>query len=370
MKPITTYDALEELGRVRLSKNFFMRDFLHSEIAAWYGLRNVPDDPDRAIVNGRMLCEQLLEPLQATFGRIHIRSGYRSPEVNALGNRNQHNCASNEKNHGRHIWDHPDVRGHNGAMACIVVPWLVDYMQKGGSWTGMAWWIHDHLPYGSLYFFTKLGAFNIGWHEQPERRIDSYVLPKGCLTAPGMANHGGKHADQYLGFPAFNGKVRVVAGPSSPTSLEGSVTSPQRLAPAPVRVQPSSPVARPEVAKIAPAQAKTVVPVTNGGKIHYRAVHTKTQWRKVNHHKTLESALYGINGAVGLFARKVRIDYTSYGEPLYVVVWQEGAKTGYVLKAAPAAPRGVCEVQVSVRDLLIFETAGSASQSQLEKYFR
>ena len=38
----------------------------------------------------------------------------------------------------------------------------------------MAWWIHDHLPYASLYFFAKLGAFNIGWHEAPERRIDSY----------------------------------------------------------------------------------------------------------------------------------------------------------------------------------------------------
>jgi len=38
--------ALESLGRERLSQNFFMRDFLHSEIASFYGLQNIPDDPD------------------------------------------------------------------------------------------------------------------------------------------------------------------------------------------------------------------------------------------------------------------------------------------------------------------------------------
>mgnify|MGYP003581915723 FL=1 len=39
MNIINTYEKLEELGRVRLSKNFFMRDFLYSEIAAWHGIR-------------------------------------------------------------------------------------------------------------------------------------------------------------------------------------------------------------------------------------------------------------------------------------------------------------------------------------------
>src|SRR6201998_3810855 len=74
--------SLEELGRVRLSASFFMRDFLHSEIADFHGIRNIPDDPDLAIAAGRKLCEQLLEPLQATFGRLAIRSAYRAPSVN------------------------------------------------------------------------------------------------------------------------------------------------------------------------------------------------------------------------------------------------------------------------------------------------
>jgi hypothetical protein len=39
-------EALENLGRVRLSKSFFMRDFLYSEIANFYGKPNIPENPD------------------------------------------------------------------------------------------------------------------------------------------------------------------------------------------------------------------------------------------------------------------------------------------------------------------------------------
>lgn len=137
MKPITSYEQLDKLGRVRLSPNFYMRDFLFSEIAAWYACRlhdlseapllNVPEYPDRAIEAGKQLCVQLLEPLQATFGRLAIRSGYRSPAVNEFGNKNKLNCGSNESNYGGHVWDHPDsIRNEPGAMACIVVPWFED----------------------------------------------------------------------------------------------------------------------------------------------------------------------------------------------------------------------------------------------------
>ena len=87
-----------------------MRDFLYSEIANWYGVPNFPDHPEKAIYTGTQLCEQLLEPLQDKFGRIAIRSAYRSPSVNQLGNEKGHNCASNEKNCASHIWDYPVAR--------------------------------------------------------------------------------------------------------------------------------------------------------------------------------------------------------------------------------------------------------------------
>jgi hypothetical protein len=191
----------EEFSRTRLSKSFFMREFLFSEIAAIEGLSNLPDDPDLAIAAGRGLCEKVLEPLQATFGRLAIRSAYRSPEVNDFGCRHRLSCASNEKNRARHIWDRRDRHGHMGALTTIVVPWLVDRVAEGVTWQAMAWWIHDNLPYSELQFFSKLLAFNIGWHEAPKRTIYSFIAPREFLTRPGFPNHEGDHSDLYRGFP-------------------------------------------------------------------------------------------------------------------------------------------------------------------------
>jgi hypothetical protein len=72
-------------------------DFLPSEVANFYGTPNIPGNPDLAIEVGSRLCQDLLEPLNATFGRIAVRSGYRSSAINALCNERGHNCASNEK---------------------------------------------------------------------------------------------------------------------------------------------------------------------------------------------------------------------------------------------------------------------------------
>ena len=191
----------EAFGRVRLSASFFMRDFLHSEIGDVHGISNLPDDPELAIAAGTRLCEELLEPLQANFGRIAVRSAYRSPAVNAYGNAHYNNCGSNERNFSRHIWDRRDARGCIGAMASIVVPWFADRYAAGMPWQAMAWWVHDHLPYSELQFFPKLAAFNIGWHGQPKRRIYSFIMPRGLLTKPGMGNHAGSHANLYPGFP-------------------------------------------------------------------------------------------------------------------------------------------------------------------------
>jgi hypothetical protein len=76
----------------------------------------------------------------------------------------------------------------------------------------MAWWIHDHLPYSELQFFPKLAAFNIGWHERPRRRIDSFIAPRGCLTRPGMENHAGDHSHAYGFFPSDVGQYSHLGG--------------------------------------------------------------------------------------------------------------------------------------------------------------
>jgi hypothetical protein len=193
--------GLEELGRVRLSRSFFLREFLYSEIANFYRISNIPDDPDLAIEVGRRLCTDLLEPLVETFGRISIRSSYRSARVNAFGNKNGLNCARNQ-NDG-HIWDARDSDGSKRATACIVVPWYLERYEATQDWRPLAWWIHDHLPYSELMFFPKLAAFNIRWSEHPRRRIYSHAKPRGWLTKPGMANHAGRHDEMYPGFPAL-----------------------------------------------------------------------------------------------------------------------------------------------------------------------
>lgn len=192
---------LEELGRTRLSEHFFLRDFLHSEISQVFGILNVPDDPALAIETGSRLSRDLLEPLRVTFGDVRIRSGYRSPELNELGHRLRLGCASNESNFGGHIWDRRDKAGRMGAMATIVIPWLVNRYERGCDWRSMAWWIHDHLPYSYMCFYPKLAAFNIQWREEPERRIMSWANPRGILTRPGMNNHDGEHAEFYSDFP-------------------------------------------------------------------------------------------------------------------------------------------------------------------------
>ncbi|MDG4868567.1 hypothetical protein P8631_11195 [Guyparkeria sp. 1SP6A2] len=193
---------LEELGRVRLSPSFFMRDFLYSEIAAVYGLRNEPMDAELAIQSCSMLCRELLEPLNATFGRVSIFSGYRSLEVNLAGHENGLRCASNEINAAKHIFDLRDADGCMGATASVVIPWFTDRYQAGEDWRAMAWWIHDHLTYDFLCFFPELAAFNIGWHENPRRVIYQYVEPDGILVEePGTEQVGG-HEAWYEGFPS------------------------------------------------------------------------------------------------------------------------------------------------------------------------
>lgn len=207
MKSVNSVLALEDLGRVRLSESYFMRDFLYSEIANFHGIPNIPDDPELALAAGERLCRDLLEPLKATFGDVTIRSAYRSSEVNGFGCAQQHagrkgyKCGSNENNHAKHIWDRRDARGFMGATACIQIPWFADRYEAGADWRALAWWIHDHLQYSELYFFPNRAAFNLTWSEKPKRTVKSYVSPKGLLTKPGMDGHDADHSIWYDDFP-------------------------------------------------------------------------------------------------------------------------------------------------------------------------
>lgn len=147
MRKPETVKALEKLGRIQLSKSFFMREFLYSEISQIESIPNIPDDPDLAIAAGRNLCEKVLEPIQDALGRISVRSAFRASAVNQIGaeNQNQYGCASNEANYAGHIWDVKDKHGYMGATACIVVTSFIPYYDRTQDWTALAWWIHDRI---------------------------------------------------------------------------------------------------------------------------------------------------------------------------------------------------------------------------------
>lgn len=208
MSSSTMFRELEDLGRERLSATFYMREFLYSEIAYAEGIPNLPVNPALALEAGRGLCEHVLEPIQAGLGRISVRSGYRCPRVNEVGNAKKYNCASNENNRAAHIWDLRDADGYLGATACILVTSFIGYYEETGDWPALAWWIYENAPgCTSLVFFPKLAAVNVRWSENPnaKRFIRTHVAnphtgSKGALVKDGVPVSKGPHESNYRGF--------------------------------------------------------------------------------------------------------------------------------------------------------------------------
>ncbi|MEM9708425.1 MAG: hypothetical protein AAF871_06485 [Pseudomonadota bacterium] len=199
MKPPRSYAQLEAFGRIRLSRYFYVRNFLYSEIANVYGLSNLPDDPDLFLSAGQSLARNLLDPLVETFGPIEIRSAHRAPQVNALGNARGHSCSTNERTAANHIWDKRDEAGRMGACASVVIPWFADRYNDRRDWRDLAFWLKAHLRFHEVYFFPINAAFNLTWREAPEGRVLSYIAPKGHLAEEEDP------ARRWRDFPAFRG---------------------------------------------------------------------------------------------------------------------------------------------------------------------
>ena len=65
----------------KLTKNFFLSEFVASQTAIRNRIANEPT-PEH-VENLKALCEEILEPLRAFAGPIHVNSGLRVPELNA-----------------------------------------------------------------------------------------------------------------------------------------------------------------------------------------------------------------------------------------------------------------------------------------------
>jgi hypothetical protein len=209
MGAITSVADLTELGRVRLSQNFFMREMLYSEVGNFNRVPNIPENPELAIAAGSKLCQLVLEPLRAKFGHVSVRSAYRSPTLNAFCNDRYKAgdkacwCVDNEANYAEHIWDRRDSAGYMGATATVVIPSYLDHFSTTGRWETLAWWIRDHIEhYANVFFFPKLCAFNIRWYEGPSDKAIVYLDPplRELLTRRGESNFDGDHSTNYVGI--------------------------------------------------------------------------------------------------------------------------------------------------------------------------
>ena len=221
----TVVNALDAFGRERLSKHYFMRDFLYSEVAEVHGIANVPCDADLAIKAGKAVCRNLLEPLRHVFGHVTIRSAFRSANVNGYCNCRGMNCSSNKASYANHIWDHLDGDGCMGATVCIAIPAFVDWLEEdpGRDWRVLAWFIHDHLPYSEMVFFNRNGTVNltwrgdpddagqegdvrhfdgscdsIVWRSKPKKRVLGWVDPKGLMFENGKPKEGRDRSAHYV----------------------------------------------------------------------------------------------------------------------------------------------------------------------------
>lgn len=197
--------GLEALGRERLSRHFFMRDFLYSEIGNFVGIQNIPANPNLVLHTGRKLATELLDPLVETFGPIAVRSAYRSAEVNGYGAEHGLGCASNEANRASHIWDQRDAEGRCGACASIVIPWFADQYDNGRDWLDLAWWLFDYLDFHAITFFPKRAAFNLTWRKQPEKRISSWIgSNRTVFRANDVPPPKEARIQRYSDFPRFH----------------------------------------------------------------------------------------------------------------------------------------------------------------------
>lgn len=106
--------------------------------------------------------------------------------------------------------------------------------------------------------------------------------------------------------------------------------------------------------------------------INYRAVHTKSPWRKVGNHKTIEGAIDGKDGAKALLLKKGRVGekWEQYGRPLCVFVWDSTKSKGYLLRINPLNVSEVQTVELPLDVILRHESAESCSDVAVEDYFQ
>ena len=106
--------------------------------------------------------------------------------------------------------------------------------------------------------------------------------------------------------------------------------------------------------------------------IKYRAVHAKDTWRKVNSHRSLDSAINGNDGARNLLFRRGRVGkkWEDYGAVRCVFVWEEGSGRGTALRLQPGSTTDVQTATVPVHKLEEWDQKGGCPDREIDGCFR
>lgn len=196
-------EAYEGLSRIRLSKNFILRDFLFSTASSSLRVTNYPEHPELVIAAGKALCDQLLEPILQRFGRFAITFGYQSREGAEADDPTLSPTASCP-----HVWDRKSW-GDEVYARVDILPFCVE--DGDISKEAFARWIMHNLDVDLLMQWTRSNVFCLTISPRPRRVWLEWGNPS--LGQPRQTRYMGAHYWQRV-YPYLPEEERPKFGPS------------------------------------------------------------------------------------------------------------------------------------------------------------
>jgi len=146
---------------------------------------------------------RILEPLHGPLGRLASGSATAHAAVKRnTANVNKLNCGLNRRNYAHHIWDRP---GHTNRPPWAASGQYCDPLVRADRYAGRRSWNElavDPRPTCLTARCTSSRSWPpySQWHENPTRRIDSYVPPRGLPQPVGEDQQSGDHSSSTTTF--------------------------------------------------------------------------------------------------------------------------------------------------------------------------
>lgn len=170
---LAMYALMEEFSLTRLSPNYFMRDFLHSNYNSVAGVCNYPEKPEVVIKAGKALCDNILEPIIKQFGKIFITFGYQGRTGIEMADSK---LKVRPKSSSPHMWD----RGTYGNKIYCRVDILPACVQDGAvTKKEFRDWLFHNLDLDLIMSWGSSSVFCLTYSEYRPRRVAIEWLAAG-----------------------------------------------------------------------------------------------------------------------------------------------------------------------------------------------